>query len=430
MTRGSAGPPPDLERLLSPFGVISDCQQTQGESWHGDLTAFHSTLGSGVPGRGAPAGRSAGGAGHTFRSPDTARLIALAEAAERYSTYEPPDTAYTWATVGELDGPVLDTDRIPRCSGRELAHPRCPLREFDPQARIRWVRGLDLIAGDGVWLPWVMSNYGPHAVAEEQFWYRISTGFAVHTDPVEAVVRGICEIIERDMIALTWLQRLELSSISDTVTTPLIEYVRDAARRHFVEIRLLDATSDLGVPTVYCLLTAPHDPKVNSTVGCSTGRNLASAAEKALSEALWMRSLLHRQTSPPPGAPGDCVELTDGALFMGSAEFATEFDFLRRGGPAASRAVDLPEEPAAALRDLLLRLDERDMQVVAAEHTTTELAEVGLTSVSVVIPELMPMSLLSLAQYRAHPRLYAAPVAMGFPARSEEELNPWPQPFA
>lgn len=70
------------------------------------------------------------------------------------------------------------------------------------------------------------------------------------------------------------------------------------------------------------------------------------------------------------------------------------------------------------------------MQVIAIERTTRELREVGLTSVNVVIPDLQPMSLAPFAQFKAHPRLYDAPSAMGYPVRSKEELNPWPQPFA
>jgi ribosomal protein S12 methylthiotransferase accessory factor len=69
------------------------------------------------------------------------------------------------------------------------------------------------------------------------------------------------------------------------------------------------------------------------------------------------------------------------------------------------------------------------MCAIAVDRTPRELADVGLTAVNVVIPDLQPMSLRPLAQYRAHPRLYEAPVLMGYSSRSEEELNPWPQPF-
>ena len=72
----------------------------------------------------------------------------------------------------------------------------------------------------------------------------------------------------------------------------------------------------------------------------------------------------------------------------------------------------------------------RDMPAVVVDRTSGDLAEAGLTCVSVVIPDLQPMSLRPLAQFKAHPRLYDAPARMGYPVRPEDELNPWPQPFA
>jgi ribosomal protein S12 methylthiotransferase accessory factor len=75
-------------------------------------------------------------------------------------------------------------------------------------------------------------------------------------------------------------------------------------------------------------------------------------------------------------------------------------------------------------------LSGKGMQVLAVNCTTRELAAVGLTAVNVIIPDLQPMSLLPLAQYRAHPRLYSAPLLMGYPSLPEEELNPWPVPYA
>ena len=66
---------------------------------------------------------------------------------------------------------------------------------------------------------------------------------------------------------------------------------------------------------------------------------------------------------------------------------------------------------------------------MAVDRTPAELGAVGLTAVSVIIPDLQPMSLFPLAQYRAHPRLYQAPELMGYPSHSEKDLNPWPQPF-
>ena len=89
----------------------------------------------------------------------------------------------------------------------------------------------------------------------------------------------------------------------------------------------------------------------------------------------------------------------------------------------------MPEAPAEALAWLVAALSGKGMLAVAVDRTPREIAAVGLTAVNVIIPDLQPMSLRPLAQYRAHPRLYQAPELMGYPAHAEEDLNPWPQPF-
>jgi ribosomal protein S12 methylthiotransferase accessory factor len=47
-----------------------------------------------------------------------------------------------------------------------------------------------------------------------------------------------------------------------------------------------------------------------------------------------------------------------------------------------------------------------------------------------VIPGLQPVGFDYRARYLGHQRLYDAPKQMGYPVYAEEDLNPWPQPFA
>ncbi|MET9531077.1 YcaO-like family protein [Streptomyces sp. NPDC006649] len=400
------------------------------EGWLADMTVSVADGGSGCPGLGI--GRSSStGCGRAFGDPAHARMIAIAEAAERYAAYEPPTAEHRWATAAELDGPVLDTTRLPRCSAAELARPGCPITPFDADAPVRWVQGLDLVSRERTWLPAVMSTYRLHpARPAERFWYQLSTGFAVHTDPAEALVRAILEVIERDAIALTWLQRMPLRPIPDEARSPKLGQLLAAAQRHFLHTLLFDATTDLGVPTVYCLQIAEHDPRVRHVVGCASDRTLSAAAEKALAETLSIRGLVH--SGPVPKTYEEFSDIADGARYMAVPERSEAFAFLRLGAAAGPRRppADLPTPSQDALDTLLERLSALGMPVLAVDRSHLELRSVGLTAVNVVIPDLQPMSLLPLAQFRAHPRLYRAPAAMGFPVHSEEELNPWPQPFA
>jgi ribosomal protein S12 methylthiotransferase accessory factor len=430
-----------LETLVSPFGVVAAARVLNPSRGLDNVSGFLAYFGQPLPqltADGPAEPRRAdqpqpGGVAHglAYGDPSKARLIAIAEAAERYSARDSRQPV-VWAPQHELDGAVLDLDRIPRCSARELATPGCPLRCPDPAAPIRWIRGTDLGTGEPTWLPAVMAFYEIQDVTPaERFWYRISTGFAVHSDPAEALVHSICEVIERDSIAITWLQKLPLPVVAARCLSERARRVMDWARRHFMEIFLFDATTDMAVPTVFCLLIAPYAVRSAQLVSCATGRTIEAAAEKALLDgcATWE---LGNHGGEPPARFADFKSITDGARYMAMPGCAPAFDFLVTGAhrrPASER-VALPEGSGDLLAWLIRSLSGKGMQAIAVDRTTTELAAAGLTAVNVVIPDLQPMSLRPLAQYRAHPRLYLAPARMGYRSLPEEELNPWPVPFA
>jgi ribosomal protein S12 methylthiotransferase accessory factor len=427
-TRGDAD---NVLSLVSPYGVLAGVQEVllpgglQRMSLYRSLVGF-SDRASGLD----PASEL--GHGHAFDAPDHALLVALAEGAEIYSSVQLARRRQVTAAASELPGDALCPDEIPRCSDQEYANPDCPLVPFDGDARIRWTEGVDLLSGGPVWLPSVMACYRLASVSPaEMFWNSISTGCAVHSDPAEAVVHGICEVIERDAMAVLWLQRLALPPAVLERSSEQLEYLLDWSARHFIETFLFDATTDLGVPTVYCLQIAEHDRYARQVVGCATARTIMCAAEKALTEAVLVRGGLY-SSDEIPSSYKDYASVWDGARYMAQPAQQSAFAFLvehadRRTAPHRSA---LPDDPVQALATLIRILRAKRMRAVVVDRTSADLAEAGLTSVCVVIPGLQPMSLRPLAQYRGHPRLYSAAASMGYRVLSEDELNPWPQPFA
>ncbi|MBR7836077.1 YcaO-like family protein [Actinospica durhamensis] len=421
-----------LEYLLSPFGVVSGLLTDPPLPGLPGYRHVIGMAGAGIP-FGANGMTSIVGAGRTYRDPASARLIALAETAERYAGLSGTRVPMVWSTAADLPGRHLDLRRLPRCTPEEYAHPACPVVPFDPAAPIRWVSGTDLATGEATWVPAVLACYQiPEQSDAERFSYRISTGHAVHTDAENALFGALCEMVERDAIALIWLQRLTPPELPadrhGDLTRELIDW---AARRH-LRTWLFDATTDLGVPVVYCLQQAEHDASLHTVVGCGAAASLPEAAEKALLEAIGIRPGL--RGTDLKSDPATFGSLTDGARYMAHPERAAAFDFLFAGPDGrlitGVEPLAFDRDPQARLGRLIAVFAERGMEAIGLDMTTSELEAAGLTAVSVVVPDLQPLTMLRHAQFRAHPRLYAAPVAMGCAPLPPEELNPWPQPFA
>jgi ribosomal protein S12 methylthiotransferase accessory factor len=139
---------------------------------------------------------------------------ALAEALERYSCCVYSSRQFIWASADELGDEALDLDTVPKCSERELEHRLCPLRAPDKSAPIRWVRGISLMTRKPIWIPAVMVYlHIPWLSIGERFCLPISTGCAAHTEIEQALVHAALEVVERDAIALVWLQQMRLPRI-------------------------------------------------------------------------------------------------------------------------------------------------------------------------------------------------------------------------
>ncbi|QSB04082.1 YcaO-like family protein [Natronoglycomyces albus] len=423
-----------LTQSVHPLGVVSDVRFSLAGRGLDRVRMAHARAGNthiGHHGVTETHGHTIlSGTGRLLDDAQLARHIAIAEAYERYAGSF-PTAELVRARASDLPGRVFDHSRLARCTTSEYAHPDNPFVPFDPAAQIRWRRGVDLYTNEPTWLPAVLTGYGIHAEPNERICFQISTGHAVHSDPVRALLSGLMEVIERDAIALTWLEKLPLPPVHHSAYSAHVRYLLEAGRRRFLTTHLFDATTDIGVPTVYVLQQSAHDRQGRNLVGASTGRSLAEAAEKALIEVFTIRQLLH--STAPDQVDATWNDIMDGARYMAQPQRGVAFEFLTDGldqrlviepGPG------LPEDPLTALRQILSRLRELNMAAYCADLTTAELRRVGLCAVAVIVPDLQPMSLHPRSQFRAHPRLAEACARMGYPALSEKEQNSWPQPFA
>lgn len=364
---------------------------------------------------------------------DIAMRRAIAESLERYSSCIYVADQFIWATGHELGSDALDLDCVPRCSASELAHPLCPLRAPDKAAPIRWVRGVSLMTHRSIWIPAIMVYlHIPWLSIGERFALPISTGCAAHPSLAQALINALCEVIERDAISLIWLQQLALPRIVDVAAIPKLgPYLKRYEPTHITPY-FFDATTDLGIPTVYSVELAPYDANVATLVMCATDLDPARAIAKVIREAAASRIAMHAPHELPPN-PDLFAGVFHGATYMGVPERQSAFRFLL-DSPASRQGSDLASlergDTAANLSFLLERLRSRDMEAFAVDLTTDEALYAGMRVVRVIVPKLQPLTFSLRARYLALPRLYEAPLAMGYPARSEDQLNSWPQPFA
>jgi ribosomal protein S12 methylthiotransferase accessory factor len=430
---------PRLQDLVSPLGgLINDVSRLPVEPSSPQLAVFSASLGDVsavlVDQCGPECLGSMDGAG-TGLDAERAEIVAVAESLERYANCVYDERQFRWATAEELAAQgedALDLQALPRCSPDELADPECPVVRPDRTARIRWIRGLNMRTGKPAWVPAALVYIHFPSEEAERITNPISTGSAAHPDPAVATCGALCEVIERDAISITWLQQLALPEIEIDVAGPQLQRFLDTIADRDLTIRLFDATTDVGVPTVYGVSIAPDHPRLHTVVSCATGLDPQAAAAKAICEVVSVRIAL-QEDEPSAEGVESFTGVSDGATYMCVPERAAAFGFLL-DSPARRRLSEMPSlstgDSTADLRLVCSLLAARGMDAYLVDLTTDEALRVGMTVVRAVVPGLQPLTFHYRARFLGHPRLYEAPARMGYPVRPEAELNAWPQPFA
>ncbi len=178
---------------------------------------------------------------------DAARVSALMESLETW-TAEHLALPVIHGSYRALKARAVDIRRLPRPAGR-----------LDLGARRRWVEGWDLARGCAVLVPEQAVTLDTTFTTAPAFDIS-SNGLASGNVLVEAIVHGLCEVIERDAEA-AWRRaggdrRIVLDSITDPICRGLIDRITGAGARVFV----WDLGCDL-IPVVGCaIMEDPNEP--------------------------------------------------------------------------------------------------------------------------------------------------------------------------
>lgn len=373
-----------------------------------------------------------------FLEREWAKAKSYCEALERYCNVKHAHQNFIVATRQELGVEAVDMELFPRCSDAEYRNPANPTTPPSNRQPMRWVEGYSLISGQPMYVPAIGVYVGMQPeYAGETFTTSISTGTALAASYEQAIVTGIGEAIERDALSIAWWQKLALPQV-DLREFPDPAFQERLRRVEAAQIQsyFFDATTDLGVATIYAVQVAPHG-RLRTMVMSATRTNPLALPSKVLDESAASRiGIEHSLSQALPFDPADYrtfMRLSDGAAYYADAATAPAFDFLFE--QTRWRTLDqLPRldhpDPAVEAQRLIDIFRRAGLELIVVDLTLPALREVGLYTIKVVAPQLMPFSCNYNARFLATPRLYSVPEHMGYPVLAEAELNQWPQPFA
>lgn len=353
------------------------------------------------------------------------------------------------ASLDELGGDALD----PRQCGlyHDAFYEANPyVRRFTPDARISWVWGWSLRDHRALLVPEALAYY--HAVpVEDRFVQANSNGCASGGSLAEAAYHGLMEVVERDAFLLAWYGRQPLPEIDPRTSSRLrTRSMVDRLAMYGYRARFFDTRMTFDIPVVTGV--AVREDRGFGTLAFGAGASLDP--EAALAAALCEIATDSVMVGVRAGAElarlrpmvddySQVLGLHDHPLLYGLPEMARHAEFLigdAAGGPRpCSVAGTYPVRPITTSLDLRDDLDrcvkamaERGFDVVAVDQTMPEQRDLGLHTVNVLVPGLLPIDFGWLRQRAPRsPRLRTALRAAGRRERDlrPDEINPAPHPF-
>lgn len=369
--------------------------------------------------------------------PTRAWLQAVIEAVERYCLVWPrADTRIVRASFDEVGAHALPWARFPVFADDQYR--TVPdLQQVRHTEEIGWAWAYSLTIDRWALIPAVFAfPFAPQMGCAGLAHVASSTGAACHVATDEALLAGLFEVIERDAIMLHWLNRRSPRRIRVSERRSP-EFARWSGR-HFdvkdLEFVLLDLTCDSGIPTVACLALGDGDAWPAAVLGAATRADPADAARKALCETVQILAALeaHDWRTQPPLAATDVRTFEDHARFYARADAAKHLRFLTATRDEVDLA-DIPAMPSADARELLdtavSRLAGLDLEVLAVDVTTPDVAQCGLRAVKVVVPGMVDINADARVPHMGSHRIRTASQRLGWGPVDAAAYNTAPCPL-
>lgn len=387
-----------------------------------------------------------GGHADSYRA---STLIGLLEGLERFAGMRARGRSLTLtASLNDLGPDAVD----PRETGLytddfHRANPWVP--PFTPDRPIPWVWGWSLRDARPRPVPEVLAYYHKPGI-EHRFVQESSNGCASGGSLEEAVLGGLMEVLERDAFLLAWHGMQPLPEIDPmTSADPHTRVMVERLAMYGYRARFFDTRITFPVPVVTAVAERFDGGLARMCFGAGAALDPEAALAAALCEiatdSVQLLQRFRRNEAAYRAMAEDFEKITslhDHPLVYAVPEMGRHADFLlRRPSPPEPVSVadlrwDRADGSGPDVRDDLLAavdaVTSAGFDVVVVDQTAPEQRALGLHTVKVLVPGLLPLDFGWTRQRARHmPRMRTALREAGLRQNdlTEADLNPGPHPF-
>jgi ribosomal protein S12 methylthiotransferase accessory factor len=276
---------------------------------------------------------------------------------------------------------------------------------------IPWIEGVDLFTGQAVWVPYeiVHADTTVPPMPGSGCFERGTNGLASGNTSAEAILHGLCEVVERDACALWEHQpperqgatRVDLGTVSNPNVVGLIDQFRSAG----VGVEVWDVTSDIGIAAFRAMIFDEASDPILYPIGAALGAGCHPDRDVALCRAL--TEAAQSRLTAIAGSRDDLVWADYGADHVEQA--IRYYRVIKEGGGCRVDTRTIPSVATATIDGdvavVLKRLAEAGLRQAIAVDLCGAAWELAIRVVRVVVPGLEGPT--DAARYRPGPRVRA-----------------------
>jgi ribosomal protein S12 methylthiotransferase accessory factor len=387
----------------------------------------------------AAASDTGSGAGLSF---EAALGAAVGEAVERYACCITPHERLTYGSAAVLASKGYEVVGSRSWCLFDPAQDITPfLSPFAEESPIAWTEAESLNRARSclapaciVYMPYepVFPEQGEQIVA-----FATSTGVACAKSRTEAVLKGLCEVAERDAIMIVWRNRLSCPQLEIDDGSDFYSLIQKRFLRPYLDYRLFYTTLDLGIPSFFGVLRdLRRDPPPHLVGGAAHPDPRQAVLKTFLELTQSLKWLDHMGVRSVPLEEGfrNIRSFSDRVRLYAFQDMTAAFQFLWE----SKERILLSEIPSldagtmgATLRRCLMTVENRGLEILASDLTPVDVAECGLVVVRTMIPGCVPMEGDHLLPCLGGSRWRELPVQLGMLTAPLhiDQINPFPHPY-
>ncbi len=325
---------------------------------------------------------------------------AIGEAVERYSAAIAPVDELVYASYKEMHGLALDPRTLILYSEQQYSQPEFAFLPFQAEIPLQWKSGYSLTQEATTFVP-AFAVYIPYKRSgdEPPFVQLISTGLACGNSLEEAILSGICEVVERDATMCMWLQGLSLPRLNCSIGgNSLVQETLARFKRSKYDVHLIDVTTDVSIPVVVAVAEKRMGNGPAAVFASNANLNPQQAVVGALDELaqciVWVKSLMKKHGAESLPTLDQISSMEDHVLWASRKDRLEYVNFVF----ASTEQRNLQDIPNEATEDIqqniqmcVAKLAEIGLEVIVVDITPPDIREIDLHVVRVIIPGTQPL---------------------------------------